>query len=92
MKATESQPRFDRLIWDGWNRHHIAKHGVVPEEAEQVVAGDPTYRETYKSRFLVVRPTAGGRMLAIEIGPVPGEAANHCVFSARLSTVHLKQR
>jgi uncharacterized DUF497 family protein len=27
--------------WDENNRNHIAKHGVTPEEAEQIVNNDP---------------------------------------------------
>ena len=33
-----SEPNFD---WDEENIEHIAKHNVVPEEAEQVILGDP---------------------------------------------------
>jgi uncharacterized DUF497 family protein len=25
--------------WNAWNTHHIARHGVTPEEAESVVTG-----------------------------------------------------
>jgi hypothetical protein len=30
--------RFD---WDESNTDHIARHGVTPVEAEEVIAGDP---------------------------------------------------
>lgn len=39
--------RIDLLVWDAWNRDHIAKHAVLPEEAEEVVASDAVVRETY---------------------------------------------
>ncbi len=76
-------PLIDHLVWDAWNRDHLTKHQVLPEEVDEVVAGEPTYRETYKGRLLVVGPTTSGRMLAIVIGRVPGQRANYYVFSAR---------
>jgi len=33
-----SEPEFD---WDEENIGHIAKHNVLPEEAEEVILGDP---------------------------------------------------
>ena len=61
--------------WDDANRAHIARHGVTPEEAEQVLTADPLdigseYIEgeqrfvslgwTRKRRFLVVVTTLRG--------------------------------
>jgi len=74
---------IERLVWDDWNRDHIAKHGVSPEEAEEVVAVDPLVRASYKGRLLFLGPTLAGRMLAVVIGPVPGEDLSYYVFSAR---------
>ncbi|MDP9473917.1 MAG: hypothetical protein M3Q71_25195 [Chloroflexota bacterium] len=76
-------PHIERLVWDDWNCSHLTKHEVLPEEAEEVVAGEPASRETYKSRLLVVGPTTSGRMLAIVIGPVPEQRGRYYVFSAR---------
>lgn len=42
---------IDRLHWDAWNRNHIAKHQVLPEEAEEVAAAEAVARATYKGRF-----------------------------------------
>jgi uncharacterized DUF497 family protein len=78
-----SRPNIDRLVWDDWNRDHIAKHAVLPEEAEEVVAGQPTVRETYKQRLQFVGPTLAGRMLSIVVGPVPDQPGVYYVFSAR---------
>lgn len=74
---------IERLIWDDWNRGHIAKHAVTPGEAEEVVVGDPVVRESYKSRLLILGPTFIGRILAVVAGPVPGEPGSYYVFSAR---------
>jgi hypothetical protein len=34
-----SRLSIDWLHWDDWNRDHIAKHAVLPEEVEEVIAG-----------------------------------------------------
>ena len=66
-----SRPAIDRLLWDEWNRDHIAKHAVLPEEAEEVIAGLPRVNETYKQRLQLVGPTLAGRMLSVVVGAVP---------------------
>jgi uncharacterized DUF497 family protein len=75
--------RIDRLYWDDWNREHIAKHAVLPEEAEEVVAGFPIVSETYKQRLQLIGLTLAGRMLSVVAGPVPDEPSFYYVFSAR---------
>ena len=77
------RPSIARLHWDDWNRDHIAKHAVLPEEAEEVVAGLPTVNETYKQRLQLVGPTVAGRMLSIVVGAVPDRPGTYYVFSAR---------
>jgi uncharacterized DUF497 family protein len=72
-----------RLFWDDWNREHIAKHGVLPREAEEVVAGAPKVRETYKQRLQLVGPTFARRMLTVIAGGVPNQPGVYYVFSAR---------
>ena len=74
---------IDRLHWDDWNRDHIAKHAVLPEEVEEVVAGLPTVIETYKQRLQLVGPTGAGRMLSIVVGAVPDQPGTYYVVSAR---------
>ncbi|MBA2278214.1 MAG: BrnT family toxin [Chloroflexia bacterium] len=80
---TMNRPHVARLSWDAWNREHIAKHEVVPEEAEEVVAGTPFFRETYKQRLQLIGPTATGRMLSIVVGADPDQPSEFYVFSAR---------
>jgi uncharacterized DUF497 family protein len=77
------RPQIERLVWDDWNRDHIAKHGVLPEEAEEVVAGDPIYRTSYKQRLVATGPTVTGRILTVVIGEVPNQSGSFYVFSAR---------
>ncbi len=58
-----------RLIWDEWNIAHIARHGVTPEEVEQVCHGNYIVRGSYQQRVMLVGPTATGRMLAVVLDP-----------------------
>jgi len=55
--------------WDDDNVEHIARHGITPEEAEQVVRGNPLLVEAqYRSgeqRTLCAGSTAGGKRVAV---------------------------
>ena len=77
------RPRVERFSWDDWNLEHIAKHAVMPEEAEEVVIGDATVQKSYKQRFQFVGPTVEGRMLSVIVGAVPDYIGVYYVFSAR---------
>lgn len=74
---------IDHLHWDDWNRQHIAKHQVVPEEAEEIAASEPIVRVTYKERFQLIGATSAGRMLTVIVGAVPKQPQVYYVFSAR---------
>jgi uncharacterized DUF497 family protein len=76
-------PAIDRLHWDEWNRDHIAKHAVLSEEAEEVIAGLPAVSETYKQRLQLIGPTLAGRMLSIVVGAITNQPGIYYVFSAR---------
>lgn len=62
----ESGSPFD---WDEENQKHIARHGVTPDEAEQVLANDPLDLERQdingEERFASVGLTDGGRWLLV---------------------------
>lgn len=66
-----------------WNLEHIAKHLVLPEEAEEVAASTPVVRETYKQRYQLFGPTLSGRILSVIVGQVPNHPHLYYVFSAR---------
>jgi len=58
--------------WDAANLGHIAKHDVTPEEAEQVILGNPLDMEMQvaegsnkEERFLQLGKTAKGRILQL---------------------------
>lgn len=76
-------PHIEHLHWDDWNRGHIAKHAVLPEEAEEVVVANPMIRETYKRRLQYIGASVAGRMLSVVIGAVPDQPGVFYVFSAR---------
>ena len=78
-----SRPHIDRLYWDDWNRDHLGKHAVSPLEAEEVVAGEPIFRQSYKQRLAVTGPTIAGRLLTVVVGAVPEQPGTFYVFSAR---------
>lgn len=68
-----ARPDVRRLHWDTWNVGHIAKHGVVQEEVEEVIAGRVVFRDGYKGRTVAIGATRAGRMLAVVLGPVPDQ-------------------
>lgn len=74
---------LDRLVWDDWNREHIARHGVVPTEVEEAVAGATLAEPSYKERYALIGMTAAGRSIVSVIGPVPEQPSVFYVFTAR---------
>ncbi len=78
-----SRPHIAHLYWDDWNRDHLGKHAVSPQEAEEVVAGEPISRQSYKQRLAVTGPTIAGRLLTVIVGAVPNQPGTFYVFSAR---------
>lgn len=57
------------LKWDPWNVAHIARHGVTPEEVEEVCRSDPVVQAGKNGRLLVFAPTALGRLLTVVLDP-----------------------
>jgi hypothetical protein len=55
--------------WDSANIAHIAEHGVTPEEAEEVVFGDPMELdfdvESGEERWTYVGESRAGRVLTV---------------------------
>ena len=55
--------------WDEENRAHIARHGVSPEEAEQVLANDPLdggiQDHAGEDRFVEIGRTDAMRLLVV---------------------------
>jgi len=60
-----------RLVWDEWNVAHIARHGVIPQEVEDVCQGTYISYESYDQRFEVIGATHNERILTIILDPEP---------------------
>jgi len=52
--------------WDEGNIVHIEmRHGVTPDEAEEVFAVRPLYSKTREGKYIAFGPTQDGRYLAV---------------------------
>lgn len=55
--------------WNDSNIHHVAKHGITPSEAEQVILNDPIdieiQRRGEESRVAQVGATDQGRIIIV---------------------------
>jgi hypothetical protein len=58
-----------RLVWDGFNVPHIARHSVTPDEVEEVCQGAYIVRQAYAGRIMLTGPTARLQMLAVILEP-----------------------
>lgn len=61
----------DELLfdWDEVNREHVARHGITPEECEEVILGEPAdvgeRVVADEVRVVLVGPTEAGRFLIV---------------------------
>ncbi|OGM32097.1 hypothetical protein A2803_00845 [Candidatus Woesebacteria bacterium RIFCSPHIGHO2_01_FULL_44_21] len=58
-----------KLIWDGWNIEHIARHNVTKDEVEELCTYQPIVEKGYGGRIRLIGPTNSGRMLGIVLAP-----------------------
>lgn len=68
-----------RLIWDDWNVEHIARHGVSPQEVEEVCHGEYISFKSYDQRFQIIGSTNSERILTIILDPEPEEGVYYVV-------------
>ncbi len=57
------------LIWDDWNKEHIGRHGILPEEVEEACHSTNEVVESYRKRILLIGKTKKGKLLAIVLSP-----------------------
>lgn len=58
--------RISEFEWDEGNSLHLQfRHGVEPEEVEEVFADKPLFRKTKKRDYAIFGRTLGGRYLTI---------------------------
>lgn len=70
-----------RLIWDDWNVAHIARHQIIPDEAEIVCHSNPLVQQGKQGRAAVTGLTHTGRMITVILDPEP-EAGVYYVVTA----------
>ncbi len=68
-----------KLVWDDWNINHIAQHGVIPEEVEQVGSSDPMIQQGKKSRLAITGITKAGKMITVILDPEPEEEVYYVI-------------
>lgn len=51
--------------WDEFNIKKVWAHGVIPEDAEEVLYNDPLVRRTHSRRFIALGQTDEGRYLIV---------------------------
>lgn len=63
--------RIDQLIWTERNVEHVSRHGIYPEEVEDVLFNPPldARRGEREDAFLVFGKTDAGRRLLIVLAP-----------------------
>jgi uncharacterized DUF497 family protein len=85
-----------RLIWDPGNVAHVAKHGVLPAEVEEVCGSDHIGRTASRGRVMLIGPTLENRMLAVVLEPQDQEGVFHPVTARPASRnerkLYLKER
>lgn len=57
------------LVWDDWNKKHVAEHGISIKEVEQVCHGKHETRESFRKRILIMGKTNNDRKLTIVLSP-----------------------
>jgi uncharacterized DUF497 family protein len=78
--------------WNSWNEKYVERHGVAPDEAEEVVLGakSPFPLAQDDEKFLVWGPTEVGRLVQVVFVIDPGHAI--FVIHARPLTEREKKR
>jgi len=57
------------LMWDDWNREHIAKHKISVDEVEEVCHGNYQVITSYRKRIQISGETQEKRRLTIILSP-----------------------
>ena len=55
------------FLYDSWNRAHVGKHGITPDDAEFVVenAAAPFPRKVEVGKYMVVGPDRAGHIIEV---------------------------
>lgn len=71
--------KVEHLVWDNWNKAHIARHDVTPDEVEEVCHSKYVVFDGHKGRFIIVGLTHAGRTVAVILDPEPEEGVYYPV-------------
>lgn len=72
------------LLWDDWNEEHVARHGVDPEEADQVARNVPRITHVRDNLYRLIGQSDGGRFLTLYVAYYGG--SQFYVVTARNAT------
>lgn len=61
------------LLWDEWSEDHIARHGVEPDEVEQLIANPYYVDRARDGLYRLIGQTFGGRYLTVILAPRGGD-------------------
>jgi uncharacterized DUF497 family protein len=81
--------RISEIVWPEADLAHIARHGVTPEEVEEVLAAGPIWRrgrthlETGRKSLYALGQTEAGRYLFIVFSPL-GRGRARCVTAMEM--------
>lgn len=76
---------IDSLDWDDWNEEHIARHGVDPDQVEEVVFDSEYFSSRARNgTYRLIGRTNGGRYLAVFL--VPRGRGVYYIVTARDAT------
>jgi len=76
--------RFRDLLFDDWNKEHIARHGVESDEAMEAVRSAAFMTRGRGGTYQLVGQTDSGRFLSMVLAP--RDHGVYCVVTAREAT------
>jgi uncharacterized protein len=61
---------IDLFVWSPRSVEHISRHGVQPDEVDQVLDGDHRTVRTHSGRYLLMGRSSEGRYLVVIFAPL----------------------
>jgi uncharacterized DUF497 family protein len=64
---------IDSLYWDDWNEEHIARHGVDPDQVEEVIFDNEYFSSRARNgTYRLIGRANSGRYLVVFLAPRDG--------------------
>ena len=60
-----SMIKINGLVWDDWNREHLARHKITTEEVEEVCRSKYKTGESYRKRIVLDGKTKTGKVITV---------------------------